>query len=164
MLSASGGFQSSDISSWLTWPSRIWSFGPSVTETVFDGGKRAALSAQARAAYDEAVANYRQSVLAAFQSVEDALAALGRLEDESRTQARAVEAARLALRITLNRYRAGIASYIDVVIEQASTLANERAAVDIQGRRLAASVALVQALGGGWKAEDLPAASTLATD
>jgi NodT family efflux transporter outer membrane factor (OMF) lipoprotein len=163
-LSASGGFQSSDISDWFLWPSRIWSFGPSVTETVFDGGKRGALTAQARAIYDETVAAYRESVLTAFQNVEDALAALAHLEEEARTQAIAVDAAEVALRITRNQYKAGIASYIDVVITQASTLVNERAAVDIQGRRLAASVALVQALGGGWNADDLPSGPALAAD
>jgi NodT family efflux transporter outer membrane factor (OMF) lipoprotein len=162
-LSASGGFQSSNAADWFLWPSRAWSFGPSVTETVFDGGRRGAVTAEARAAYDETVAAYRQSVLAAFQSVEDALAALVRLEEESATQTRAVEAADRSLRLTRNRYAAGVASYIDVVVTQAVTLANERAAVDILGRRMVASVALIQALGGGWSTDDLPSGPGLAS-
>jgi NodT family efflux transporter outer membrane factor (OMF) lipoprotein len=161
-LGASGGFESTDIENWLTWPSRIWSFGPSVTETVFDGGKRGALTAQARAAYDESVANYRQTVLAAFQNVEDQLAALRLLEQESERQARAVAAAKDALRLTIDQYKAGIASYLAVVITQAAALENERTEVDLLGRRMAASALLVEALGGGWSTDELPSASDVA--
>jgi NodT family efflux transporter outer membrane factor (OMF) lipoprotein len=163
-LGASGGFESSDVESWLEWPARIWSFGPSVTETVFDGGKRGALTAQARAAYDEQVATYRQTVLAAFQNVEDQIAALRYLEDESARQERAVAAARDSVRITMRQYKAGIVSYLNVAVVQASALSNERTAVDLMGRRMVASVLLVQAVGGGWSADELPAASTLAAD
>jgi NodT family efflux transporter outer membrane factor (OMF) lipoprotein len=163
-LGASGGFESSDVESWLVWPARIWSFGPSVTETVFDGGKRGALTAQARGAYDEQVANYRQTVIAAFQNVEDQIAALRYLEDELERQNRAVDAARESVRITSSQYKAGIVSYLNVVVVQASALQNERTAVDLLGRRMVASVQLVQAVGGGWSTDELPATSTLAAD
>lgn len=163
-LGASGGFESTDIENWLTWPSRIWSFGPSVTETVFDGGKRGALTAQARAAYDESVATYRQTVLAAFQNVEDQLAALRQLEQESERQARAVSAAKEALRLTSDQYKAGTVSYLSVVITQAAALENERTEVDLLGRRMTASALLVEALGGGWSTDDLPSESKIASD
>ena len=163
-LSASGGFESNDIAKWLVWPSRFWSFGPAVSETVFDGGARGALTAQARATYDETVAVYRQSTLAAFQQVEDALAALRVLEDEGRVQTEAVTSAREAVRIITNQYKAGITSYLDVVTTETTALTNERTAVDILGRRLAASVFLVQSLGGGWRTDDLPPRHDLAAD
>ena len=161
-LSASGGFTSSDASTWFTWPSRVWSFGPAVQETIFDGGQRGALTDQARATFDEAVAAYRQSVLAAFQNVEDQLAALRLLEEEGRLRTNAVAAAQEALRITRNQYKAGIASYLEVVVTQGVALGNERSAVQTLGRRLVASVALVQALGGGWSTQDLPSDDALA--
>jgi NodT family efflux transporter outer membrane factor (OMF) lipoprotein len=163
-LGASGGFESSDVEDWFLWPSRIWSFGPSVTETVFDGGKRGALTAQARAAYDERVADYRKTVLAAFQNVEDQLAALRLLGEESERQARAVAAAEESVRITTSQYKAGTVSYLDVVTTQTTALANKRTAVDLLGRRMVASVLLIQALGGGWSTDELPSTSTLAAD
>jgi NodT family efflux transporter outer membrane factor (OMF) lipoprotein len=163
-LGASGGFESTDVSTWLTWPSRMWSIGPSVTETVFDGGKRGALTAQARAAYDERIADYRRTVLAAFQNVEDQLAALRMLEAESERQARAVQAAKDALRITTAQYKAGTVDYLAVVITQAAALANERTEVDVLGRRMVASALLVEALGGGWSTDELPPTSSLAAD
>ena len=162
-LGASGGFRSSDVEDWFVWPSRIWSFGPSVTETIFDGGKRGGLTDQARAAYDERVADYRKTVLAAFQNVEDQLAALRLLEQESERQDRAVAAAKESLRITTDQYKAGIVSYLNVVIVQAAALDNERTAVDLVGRRMVASVLLIQALGGGWSVDDLPTTSQVAT-
>jgi NodT family efflux transporter outer membrane factor (OMF) lipoprotein len=161
-LGASGGFESTDVRSWLTWPSRIWSLGPSVTETVFDGGKRGALTAQARAQYDERVADYRKTVLAAFQNVEDELAALRMLDDELQRQTAAVAAARDALRITTDQYKAGIVSYLSVVVTQAAALGNERTAVDLLGRRMVASVLLVEALGGGWSGDEMPSTDALA--
>ncbi len=163
-LGASGGFEATNAADWFTWPSRIWSLGPSVTETIFDGGKRGALTAQARAQYDERVANYRQTVLAAFQNVEDELAALRLLEQEMERQDRAVAAARDSVRITTTQYEAGIADYLNVVIVQAAALSNERVAVDLLGRRMAASVLLVQALGGGWNVDELPSGSALVSD
>jgi NodT family efflux transporter outer membrane factor (OMF) lipoprotein len=160
-LGASGGFEATNASDWFTWPSRIWSLGPSVTETVFDGGKRGALTAQARAQYDERVANYRQTVLAAFQNVEDEIAALRLLEQEMDRQDLAVAAARDSVRITTTQYKAGIVSYLNVVITQAAALSNERTAVDLLGRRMVASVLLVQALGGGWNMDELPSGPAL---
>lgn len=160
-LSAASGLESSHIADWLTLPSRFWSVGPSVTETVFDGGLRGAQTAQARALFDAAVANYRQIVLAAFQDVEDNLAALRILEQEAAVQGLAVRAARDSLRLTSNRYREGNASYLDVVVTQTAALQNENTAVDILGRRMVAAVRLIAALGGGWNADQLPATHDL---
>ena len=156
-LQAEGGYQSSSFSKWLTAPSRFWSIGPQLAETLFDGGLRHAQSAQARAAYDAAVANYREVSLAAFQNVEDQLAALRILEAEQHAQQDAVEAAELALKIALNQYRAGTVSYINVVTAQATAFSNERNAISILGNRLNYSVGLVKAIGGGWDESQLPA-------
>jgi len=149
-LSATGGFQSSVIGSLLSVPSRYWSLGAALAQVVFDAGLRRAQTDQAIAAYDESVANYRQSVLTAFQDVEDNLAALRILEQEASVQEEAVKAARESLAIVLNQYRAGTANYLAVIVIQAATLNNERSAITILGRRLTASVALIKALGGGW--------------
>jgi NodT family efflux transporter outer membrane factor (OMF) lipoprotein len=149
-LSATGGFQSSLIGELLSVPSRYWSLGAALAQVVFDAGLRRAQTDQAIAAYDESVANYRQTVLTAFQDVEDNLAALRILEQESSVQDEAVKAAREALAIVLNQYRAGTANYLAVIVIQAATLNNERTAITILGRRLTASVALIKALGGGW--------------
>jgi NodT family efflux transporter outer membrane factor (OMF) lipoprotein len=149
-LSATGGFQSSLLSKLFSLPSRYWSLGSDLAQTIFDAGLRRAQTDQAIATYDENVANYRQTVLNGFQEVEDNLAALRILEQEAAVQDEAVKAARESLTITLNQYRAGTANYLAVVIVQATALANERTALSILGRRLTASVALIQALGGGW--------------
>jgi len=161
-LSASGGFESADIAKWLMWPSRFWSVGPTVSQTVYDGGRRKAQTAQARAAYDETVDTYRQTVLTAFQEVEDQLAALRVLQHEGEVQERAVRSARDSVRLTTNQYDGGIVSYLNVVVVNATALANERTAVDVEGRRLAASVLLVKAVGGGWSADALPSPAALA--
>jgi NodT family efflux transporter outer membrane factor (OMF) lipoprotein len=150
-LSATGGFQSSVISNLLSVPSRYWSLGAALAQVVFDAGLRRAQTDRAIAAYDESVANYRQTVLTAFQDVEDNLAAMRTLEEEAGVQDEAVKAARESLAIVLNQYRAGTANYLAVIVLQAAALSNERAAISILGRRLTASVALVKALGGGWK-------------
>jgi outer membrane protein TolC len=134
-----------------------------VSETVFDGGARGAQTAEARAAYDEAVATYRQTVLSAFQEVEDNLAALRILADEARAQDSAVTAARDSVRITTNQYKAGIVSYLDVAVTQSTALTNERSAREILGRRLASSVLLIEALGGGWDTTALPQGKELKT-
>jgi NodT family efflux transporter outer membrane factor (OMF) lipoprotein len=151
-LSATGGFQSSVLSQLFSLPSRYWSLGSALAQTIFDAGLRRAQTAQAIATYDENVANYRQTVLNGFQEVEDNLAALRILEQEAAVQDEAVKAARESLAITLNQYRAGTANYLAVVVVQATALANERAALAILSRRLSASVALIKALGGGWNA------------
>ncbi len=149
-LSASAGFQSSSFSRWLTWPSRFWSVGPAIAETIFEGGLRRALTEEARAAYDADVAFYRQTVLSGFQQVEDNLAALRILEKEAGAQDEAVKAAEQTVEVIRNQYKAGIVSYLNVIITQAIALNNERTAAQIAGNRLTAAVLLVKALGGGW--------------
>lgn len=155
-LSATGGFQSSVLSQLFSLPSRYWSLGPALAQSIFDAGLRRAQSAQAMATYDENVANYRQTVLAGFQEVEDNLAALRILEQEAAVQDEAVKSARESLTITLNQYRAGTANYLAVVIAQTTALSNERAALTILGRRQTANVTLIKALGGGWDTGQLP--------
>jgi NodT family efflux transporter outer membrane factor (OMF) lipoprotein len=156
-LSASGGFRSSSFADWLTTPSRFWALGAELAQTLFDGGLRRAVSDQAIAAYDGQVAQYRQTVLTGFQEVEDNLAALRILEEVARYQDEAARGARRSVELTTNQYQAGIVSFLNVVAAQAIALNNERAAVDVQGRRLAASVQLVRAIGGGWDARALEA-------
>jgi len=149
-LGASGGYESIDVSNWLTWPSRFWAVGPAISQLVFDGGLRRALTDQARAAYDANVAVYRQTVLSGFQEVEDNLAALRILEEEALVQNEAVTAARQSADYAMNQYKGGTASYLNVVVTQAAALTSERTAVNIMGRRMVASVLLIKALGGGW--------------
>ncbi|PYM66628.1 MAG: RND transporter [Candidatus Rokuibacteriota bacterium] len=156
-LSVSGGLESGSLSRWLTWPSRFWSVGPGISQTVFDGGLRKAQTDEARAAYDQTVAAYRQAVLTGFKEVEDNLAALRILEEEARVQDEAVAAARQTVTVVTNQYRAGTVSYLDVVVAQTTTLTDERAAVDIRARRMAAAVLLIKGLGGGWDASRLSA-------
>jgi NodT family efflux transporter outer membrane factor (OMF) lipoprotein len=160
-LSASAGFESSGLARWLTWPSRFWSVGPGISQTVFDGGLRRAQTEQARAAWDGTVATYRQTVLAAFQAVEDNLAALRILESEAGVQDLAVKAAERSVALTTNQYRAGTISYLNVITTQTIALANEVTAVQILGRRMAATILLVEALGGGWNAAELPSAKAV---
>ena len=157
-LSASTGFESSGIATWLTWPSRFWSVGPGISQTLFDGGLRRAQTDAARAAYDASVATYRQTVLGAFQGVEDNLAALRILADEAGVQDEAVAAARQSVTLTTAQYRAGTVSYLNVITTQTIALADEVTAVQILGRRMTAAVLLVEALGGGWSDTDLPSA------
>ncbi len=155
-LTASGGFQSSTLAKLFTLPSRFWSLGPALVETVFDGGRRRAVNAQARANYDAAVAAYRESVLTALENVEDNLATLRILSQEATEQAAAVASAERALTLANNRYQGGITAYLEVITAQAIALVNERTAVDILTRRMVASVNLVKALGGCWRTSDLP--------
>jgi NodT family efflux transporter outer membrane factor (OMF) lipoprotein len=156
VLTATGGFEGSGISNWLNWPSRFWAVGPTMTETLFDAGRRRATSDSARAGYAAAVANYRQSVLTAFQEVEDNLAGLRVLETEAHRQNQAVLDSRRAVALFTYRYEGGADPYLDVVAAQTTELANERNAVDILRRRMEASVSLIKALGGGWDASKLP--------
>jgi NodT family efflux transporter outer membrane factor (OMF) lipoprotein len=157
-LSFSGGLESSSVSQWFTWPSRFWSVGPSITETVYDGGLRKAQTDQARAAFDGSVAAYRQAVLTAFQGVEDNLAALRILEEEARVQDEAVRAAQESVTLTTNQYKAGVVSYLNVITVQTIALNDEITAVQLHGQHMAAAVLLIQALGGGWTADELPSA------
>lgn len=161
-LSASGGFEASSLATWLTWPSRFWSFGPAISELVFDGGLRRAQTDQARAAHDADVAFYRQTVLTGFQEVEDNLAALRILQEEAQVQDEAVKAAEQSVTVTTNQYKAGIVNYLDVVTVQVIALTNERTAVNVLGNRMSASVLLIKALGGGWNVSALPSANDLA--
>lgn len=149
-LSATGGFQGTDGAHWLTVPHRVWALGPALAVTLFDGGARRAQTDSAIAAYDATVAGYRQTVLDSVQEVEDALALLAGLEQESTLLDAAVQASRESERQMLARYQAGTTDYLSVVTVQATALAAERSALAAQGRRLAASVSLVKALGGGW--------------
>ena len=155
-IGATAGFESSKASNWLDWPSRFWSVGPAAALTLFDGSRRSAVSDQAKAAYDGTVAAYRQTVLTAFQDVEDNLAELAILAEEAQVQDLAVKASRRSVAQTTNRYEAGAASYLEVVVAQTFALTNERAAVDISRRRMMASVRLVKAMGGDWSVADLP--------
>jgi NodT family efflux transporter outer membrane factor (OMF) lipoprotein len=155
-LGATGGFQSGGLSQWISAPSRFWAVGPAISETVFDGGKRAGLTDQARALYDGNVASYRQTALSAFQQVEDNLAALRILESEAQVQDQAVKAAQQTVAIVTNQYKTGITSYLDVIVAQTAALNNERTAITILGNRLNASVLLIKALGGGWNVAKLP--------
>jgi NodT family efflux transporter outer membrane factor (OMF) lipoprotein len=155
-LGATGGFQSGSLSQWLSAPSRFWAVGPVVSETVFDGGLRAGLTDQARALYDGNVASYRQTVLSAFQEVEDNLAALRILESEAQVQDEAVKSAQQTVVVVTNQYEAGITSYLDIIVAQTAMLNNERTAINILGNRFNASVLLIKALGGGWNVANLP--------
>jgi NodT family efflux transporter outer membrane factor (OMF) lipoprotein len=155
-LGASGGFESSAISTLINGPSGLWSIGLSAVGTVFDVGRRRALNDQARAAYDSQVANYRESVLTAFQQVEDNLAAVRILENEAQVQDEAVTAAQHSLDLSITRYKGGVTSYLEVITAQNAALTDEVTAVNILGRRMANTVLLIQALGGGWDRSSLP--------
>jgi len=155
-LGGSGGFESSNITNLLTGPSGLWSVGVSALGTVFDVGRRRAFTDEARAAYDYDVAVYRESVLAGFQQVEDNLAGVRILENEAKVQDDAVAAAQSSLNLSITRYRGGVTSYLEVTIAQSAALADQVTAVNILGRRMADTVLLIQALGGGWDRSSLP--------
>jgi multidrug efflux system outer membrane protein len=144
------GLQSISASSWFDWPSRFWSVGPNVELPLFTGGLNTAKLAYSRAAYDETLADYRQTVLGSFGDVEDSLAAQRWLTDEWTAENLAVTAAQHAQEIAENRYRAGLVTYLDVATAQTAALDQERSAVDLQGARLTACVNLIKALGAGW--------------
>jgi NodT family efflux transporter outer membrane factor (OMF) lipoprotein len=155
-LGATGGFESSKITTLLSGPSGLWSFGLSAATTIFDVGRRRAASDQAVAAYDQSVANYRQTVLTGFQQVEDNVAALRILENEAQTQDKAVEAAQKYLDLAVTRYKGGVTSYLEVTTAQTASLSDQVTAVNLLGRRMVNSVMLIQALGGGWDRSALP--------
>ena len=161
-LTGNFGFVGSSFSNWISLPNRVWSLGAALATPVFDAGLRKAQRDETIAAYDATVATYRQTVLAGFQEVEDNLAALRILEQEAAVQQTALASARLALELTINQYRAGLVNYINVVLLQAAALNAEGNAVQLDGRRLAASATLIKALGGGWQASDLPSSSQVA--
>lgn len=153
---ASGGFESGSISTLFQGPSGLWAVGASVAQTIFDGGRRRAANDQAKAAYDSTIASYRQTVLTAFQQVEDNLAALRILEQEAGVQAQAVQAAQKSLELSNTRYEGGVTSYLEVITAQNAALSDEVTAVNILGRRMASAVLLIEALGGGWDRSSLP--------
>jgi NodT family efflux transporter outer membrane factor (OMF) lipoprotein len=155
-LGGTAGFAGSQSSNWFTWPSGFWAVGPALAQTLFDAGRRRATSESARANYDATVATYRQTSLTAFQEVEDNVAALRILENETQQQQEAVASAQESLQLFTNRYKGGVDTYLQVITAQTIELANERNAIDILRRRLDASVLLVKALGGGWNVSNLP--------
>jgi len=155
-LSGSGGFESTSVGNLLTGPSGFWSVGAMLAQTVFDGGLRKATVAQYRAQYESTVANYRQTVLTAFQQVEDNLAALRVLSKEVGQQAIAVQAAQRTLNLATNRYQLGIDSYLNVIVAQTTLLNNEQTAVNLQTQQMTSSVQLILTLGGGWDTKQLP--------
>jgi NodT family efflux transporter outer membrane factor (OMF) lipoprotein len=157
MLGLVGGFESGHFTNWLTGPSALWSIGGSAAETVFDAGRRRAVSDQAIATYDEMIADYQQTTLIAFQQVEDSLSDLRVLDEEARTQDAAVAAANRALDQSTNRYKGGLDTYLTVITAQSAALANERTSVSLLTRRLTSTVLLVKSLGGGWDVSQLPA-------
>ncbi len=152
-FTANGGYQNNSLVQLLTLPNRFWSVGPALALTLFDGGARAAQKHAAEAAYDKTVASYRQTVLAAFQEVEDQLAALHWLGEEAGIQQAATRSAEEALQLTENQYQAGTVSYLNVVTAQATALSAQRNRLDLIGRRLIAYAALQKALGGGWQTQ-----------
>ena len=150
VLSASGGYSAAGIASLVDTPSRVWSLGAVLAETLFDGGLRQARDAQATAAFDATVAQYKQTVLNGFEQVEDNLATLRVLDQEAQLQAQAVKAAQTAERLALSQYRAGTTTYLSVITAQTLLLGNQRTLVQLRGRQFAASVGLIAATGGGW--------------
>jgi NodT family efflux transporter outer membrane factor (OMF) lipoprotein len=155
-ISAAGGLEATTITNLVKSASLLWSAGPTATETVFDYGRRRSVVTQAKAGYDETVANYRQTTLTAFQQVEDNLAVLRVLRAEAEQQHRATQAAESAVQIFNNRYKGGLDTYLQVVTAQTTALTNERNDIDIVRRQMDASVLLVKALGGGWDTTKLP--------
>ena len=150
------GLEGHSLASWLNAPSRFWSVGPMLSETLFDAGRRRATSTAALASYDQYVANYRQVVLQSFQEVEDAVAALRILEREAQQQSEATASAQESLDISTNRYREGASPYLQVLTAQTIALQNQRNQIDIERRRMGATVLLIKALGGGWSQASLP--------
>lgn len=155
-LSASAGFNSQKASSWLTWPSRFWSVGSAISETIYDGGLRRATVEQYRAQYDQTVANYRNTVLTAFQQVEDNLSGLRILSQEIQEQDVAIQSAQRSLKLATDRYRLGIDPYLNVITAETTLFSNQQTAVNLRIQQIVHSVQLVEALGGGWDASTLP--------
>ncbi len=155
-LAGAGGFEGGEPGNWLVGPSELWSIGASAIETIFDAGRRRAVTAQARAQYQGTVANYRLTVLNAFQEVEDNLAALRILSDEQVSSADAVKASIRSTNLSTGRYKGGVTTYLEVLTAQQAQLGDQRTDEDIVTRRFVASVQLVSALGGGWNTSKIP--------
>jgi NodT family efflux transporter outer membrane factor (OMF) lipoprotein len=154
-LSGGGGWESRDIATLVNAPSLFWALGGDILQPIVNGGQNRANLALQRAAYDQTVANYRESVLEAFQQVEDGLSGLALLDQAAKTQQTAVEASRRALAIANDRYVGGVTTYLDVITAQSTLLSNERLATQLLGQQMVTSVALVKALGGGWDASQI---------
>jgi outer membrane protein, multidrug efflux system len=146
------GFQSIDAAKLFDWESRVWSIGPSLSWPIFTGGRNRAQLEFARAGYDATVANYRQTVLSAFQDVEDQLFAQRLLQEQYEKETAALKSARRSVEISMTKYKGGVITYLDVVIAQSSALSHEQTVVQLEGQRLAAVVSLIKALGAGWTA------------
>ncbi|MDA8232576.1 MAG: efflux transporter outer membrane subunit [Magnetospirillum sp.] len=160
-LSAALSYAGPSLGNLFQTANRVWSVGPQLAETLFDGGLRNAQVEEARAAYDQEVALYRQTVLTGFQQVEDQLAGLRILAQQAEVEAAAVEAAQRAESMILNQYEAGTVAYTSVITAQTAALANEQTAITVLGSRLTSTVGLIQALGGGWDAASLPTAGSI---
>ncbi|MGB6131438.1 MAG: efflux transporter outer membrane subunit [Acidobacteriaceae bacterium] len=155
-LTGSGGLLSGQPGTWIQGPSEMWSLGASAVELLFDAGRRHAITQQARDAYEQQVANYRQTVLSAFQDVEDNLSALRILDQESAAQQQAVASAQRSLAVSTSRYKGGVTTYLEVLTAQTVQLSNERTQANIATEQFVASVQLIRALGGGWDTSQLP--------
>jgi NodT family efflux transporter outer membrane factor (OMF) lipoprotein len=155
-LTGAAGFESSAFSKWLSWPSRFWSVGASIPETIFDAGLRRAAVQQNVATYNADLASYRQTVLTAFQQVEDSLAEVRILSKEIQQEQQAVDSAQTFLKLEQARYDTGVDPYIDVLIAQTTVLADQQTLNGLQVQQMTSSVALVEALGGGWDRSQLP--------
>ena len=155
-MTAEGGFESSVLHRWFTWPSRFWSVGASLPETIFDAGLRRATVQQYVATYNADLAAYRQTVLSAFQQVEDYLADVRILSQQIKHQQLAVDSARPFLKLEQARYDTGVDPYIDVIVAQTTVLADQQTLNSLQMQQMTYAVALVEALGGGWDRSQLP--------
>lgn len=160
-LSGAAGLESTAFTTWFTWPSRFFSVGPTLAETIFDAGLRRATVQQFRAQYDETVANYRQAVLTGFQQVEDNLATLRSLQAEIQHQDAAVQSANKNVTLAMDRYKLGLDPYLNVITAQTSLLTNQEAAVNLRIQQMTASGGLIEALGGGWDTSQLPSPARL---
>jgi NodT family efflux transporter outer membrane factor (OMF) lipoprotein len=163
-LSATGGFGSASVADWFTWPSRFWSVGPSLAETIFDAGLRKASLQQSQALYDQAVANYRQTVLTAFQQVEDSLADVRILSQDIQQQEAAVQSAQRSFHEATVRFEAGLDPYLNVITAETAVLNDQQTAVNFRMQQMVASVELIKALGGGWEIAQLPTPKQLRTN
>jgi NodT family efflux transporter outer membrane factor (OMF) lipoprotein len=160
-LGATAGLEGTSLLNWFTWPARFWAVGPQAAQLLYDGGRRRANMLGAEANYDATVGTYRKTTLTAFQQVEDSLAALRILQKEATQQREAVESSQNLLTLSMNRYRGGVDTYLQVITSQTINLTNQRTEIDIMRRRMDASVLLVKALGGGWTTASLPTVSSL---
>jgi multidrug efflux system outer membrane protein len=151
-LTGSAGVESVDLKDIFNWESRAWSIGPNISLPLFQGGRNRAGLQRAKAAYQQAVAQYRSQVLVAFREVEDGLVGLRLLKEQFEAQMRAVDAAKQVANLSLLRYKEGLVSYLEVVVADRTALENEILAYDLNGQRIVTTVQLIKALGGGWNA------------